>query len=391
VAKCIVSILLVLAALLLPAGALGNEHGDSTNGGHTDASTKSWAHLIPEFGIVANVGMAWHFGGPGIIQAGHAMDENGFTLQGLEVSVSGSVDRYFGYDLQFDLAHLELKNAYITTLSLPINMTVKAGYMTVPFGRQNQHCLHSWNFASPSLAHTRFMGEDAFSGLGAELSFRIPLPWAMIIGAQFLDAHSRTGLRSATFARVDDTGSGRLDGMEDFVYTARMDNTFRIKDNWLLAWGLSGAWGQSPLAPDSRSDLYGTDIYLRYAPDSPGTKPLFVAFTLEYMFRRMHSADGIPMDHGGLAQVDIQVTENWAVGARGDLTMMLAGASPDPDTMPDLQWRFGTSVTFIPTHMSKLRLGYDLGRRQENDAIYHAVLLQLEVAIDTHGEHEHAH
>jgi len=259
--------------------------------------------------------------------------------------------------------------------------------MAVPFGRQNPQCLHSWNFVNPTLAHSRFMAEEHFSGLGAELSFLIPLPWAMTVGAQVLDSHSATALRSSTFGTVDKTASGELDGLEDFVYTARVDNFFDLNEDWGLAWGLSGAWGQSRWVPDNRADIYGTDIYLKWRPISAGLDALAVALSLEYMFRRTQVPNDLVLDHGGYAQVDVQLTRRWMVSARGDLTGIIEGESPDLDAMPERQWRGGASVTFIPTHFSKIRLQYDVGKLSDED-VYHAVFLQLEVGVGEHMAHK---
>ena len=345
------------------------------------------ARFIPDISFIVNVGFGWFFGDDHIRQGGHAMDENGFTLQGLEMAVSGAVDPYFRYDMNFEFGHLHLEEAYITTLALPLNMQARAGYMNVAFGRQNPQHLHTWNYVNPPLSHTRFMGEEHFSGLGAELSFLLPLPWYVTIGGQMLDSKPESALRSRSFGTVDFTDSGRLDGLEDFVYAARLDQFFALSDNWSLDWGFSGAWGQSPYVPDNRVDLYGTDVYLKWRPIASGMDALAVALSVEYLFRMTQVPGDLVQDHGGYAQLDMQFTRRWMIGVRGDYTDIVAGVTPDPEDIPERQWRGGTSVTFMPTHFSKLRLQYDVGQEERHNT-YHAAFLQLEVGVGEHMAHK---
>lgn len=378
------------------AAAIGNDSSESNEPPQKPSSisdairdnvSPSAARFIPDISFIVDVGFGWFFGDDHIRQGGHAMDENGFTLQGLEMAVSGSVDPYFRYDMNFEFAHLHLEEAYITSLSLPINMQVRVGYMNAAFGRQNPQHLHTWNYINPPLSHTRFMGEEHFSGLGAELSFLIPLPWYMTIGGQMLDTKPETAFRSGSFGTVDFTDSGKLDGIEDFVYTARIDNFFDITDNWSLDWGLSGAWGQSPYVPDNRVDLYGTDLYLKWRPIATGMDALAVGLTVEYLVRMSQVPGDLVRDHGGYAQVDVQFTRRWMIGVRGDYTDILTGATPDPEQLPERQWRGGASVTFMPTHFSKIRMQYDVGQ-EEHHNLYHGAFLQLEVGVGEHMAHK---
>lgn len=345
------------------------------------------AKFIPDISFILDVGFGWFFWDDHIRQGGHAIDENGFTLQGLEMAVSGSVDPYFRYDMNFEFAHLHLEEAYLTSLSLPINMQLRLGYMIAAFGRQNPRHLHAWNFINPPLSHTRFMGEEHFSGLGGELSFLMPLPWYMTIGGQMLDTKPETAFRSGSFGAVDLTKSGKLDGLEDFVYVARVENFFDITDNWSLNWGLSGGWGQSPYVPDNRVDLYGTDFYLKWRPITTGKDALAVGLTVEYLFRQTQVPNDNVRDHGGYAQLDVQFARRWMMGLRGDYTDILSGTTPDPEKIHEQQWRGSLVGSFMPTHFSRIKLQYDIGREKGHD-MYHAAMLQLEVGIGEHMAHK---
>ncbi len=337
-----------------------------------DAVGPKVAEYIPNISVVLDVGFGATFGSKQLITDG-SMGPNGFSLLCADLEIEGNVDRFFRYAFLFDFAGLEIEEAYIATTALPIGMQIRAGYMFVPFGRQNPRHIHNWNFISQTLTQTRFMGEGKFAALGAELLFDLPLPWEMQISGQILDAHEATHFHSSSFATVEQTNAGKFDGMEDFVYTARILNGFDLGEDFELLWGLSGAWGQSPYKAGARSDLYGTELRLNWIP---APKKVAVGMTVEYLIRKMDVPEGTLLDHGGYIELDALVHPEWMLGFRAEYTDVISGVMPESEQLWGREWRAGVSTTFIPTSFSKLRLQYEIRHR---GSLSHAVFLQLEV------------
>jgi len=337
-----------------------------------DAVGPKVAEYIPNISVVLDVGFGATFGSKQLITDG-SMGPNGFSLLCADLEIEGHVDRFFRYAFLFDFAGLEIEEAYIATTALPIGMQICAGYMFVPFGRQNPRHIHNWNFISQTLTQTRFMGEGKFAALGAELLFDLPLPWEMQISGQILDAHEATHFHSSSFATVEQTNAGKFDGMEDFVYTARILNGFDLGEDFELLWGLSGAWGQSPYKAGARSDLYGTELRLNWIP---APKKVAVGMTVEYLIRKMDVPEGTLLDHGGYIELDALVHPEWMLGFRAEYTDVISGVMPESEQLWGREWRAGVSTTFIPTSFSKLRLQYEIRHR---GSLSHAVFLQLEV------------
>lgn len=337
-----------------------------------DAVGPKVAEYIPNISVVLDVGFGATFGSKQLITDG-SMGPNGFSLLCADLEIEGHVDRFFRYAFLFDFAGLEIEEAYIATTALPIGMQIRAGYMFVPFGRQNPRHIHNWNFISQTLTQTRFMGEGKFAALGAELLFDLPLPWEMQISGQILDAHEATHFHSSSFATVEQTNAGKFDGMEDFVYTARILNGFDLGEDFELLWGLSGAWGQSPYKAGARSDLYGTELRLNWIP---APKKVAVGMTVEYLIRKMDVPEGTLLDHGGYIELDALVHPEWMLGFRAEYTDVISGVMPESEQLWGREWRAGVSTTFIPTSFSKLRLQYEIRHR---GSLSHAVFLQLEV------------
>ena len=357
------------------------------------AGTTRLASMNPDLSLILNVGAAAYSREAHITQGGHAMDDSGAAIQGLELAASASVDPYFRFDLFFELAHLHIEEVAATTLALPWNLQARAGYLIVPFGRANTRHVHSWNFVNPPLSHSRFLSEEHFSGAGAELSVLLPLPWYSMVIADVLDTRPATGMRSSTFARADQTKSGRVDGPEDFVYSGRWENFFALGDDWSLNVGADGAWGQSPYSADDRAELYGGDVYLKWRPISSGEGATAVALTLEYLMRTTQVPKDFARDHGGYARVDVQLDRYWMAGARFGYADALRAPVDDPvgdwaRQTPGRQWRASVSATFLPTHFSKVRLQYELSEQAGLAPIAHAGFVAVEVSAGEHGAHQ---
>jgi hypothetical protein len=346
------------------------------------------ASMNPDISIILDVGGAWFDKADHLTQGGHAMDDNGLAVQGLELAASASVDPYFRLDLNFQVAAAELEEAYFTTLSFPLNLQVRAGFMNAAFGRENAMHLHTWNFANPPLSHTRFMSEEHFRGPGVELSVLLPLPWYVNLIGQIFGTTKRLGFNAATFGSSETNGGKRIDGLEDFLYVLRMENFFELSTDWSLLVGFSEGLGQSPFVPDGRTYLHGCDIYAKWRPVSSGHGDYALALTIEYMLRDTRIQDGRLRDHGGYVQLDALLTNRWMMGLRLDTTDLWHGASPDPATVPGWQRRVSLSLTFLPTHFSKLRLQGDFGQGREHHGLGTAVFLQAEVSAGAHGAHK---
>ncbi len=349
------------------------------------APSAGWLSENPDISFIFNggFGVLWNRKEP-IIQGGHAIEKQGFVLQGLELAVGHAVDPYFRFDLNFQFKDMEIEEVYLTSLSLPWNLQIRAGVLNAQMGRENQKHLHSIDFVNYSLLHTRFMAEEHFSGLGGELSWLAPTPWYLMVIGQVLDTKESLGfMRSATFAPVEMTKKGDYDGMEDFLYLARIVNFFELADAWSLNVGLSGAWGQSQFVPDKRAMLYGADIVLKYRDIENGDDSFAWRMEVEGGLRDQQVPGDFVRDIGFFVENIFQIDKRWGLVARGEWNDRLHGTA---DFAPDMQVRGAANVTFSPTHFSKFRLEYEITKNGDTPP-YHGVFLQAEVVIGAHGAH----
>ena len=89
-------------------------------------------NMNPKISLILNSCLGWHSQPSHIHQGGHAPDANGFTLQGLEFAASASVDPYFRFHMNFELAHMHIEEVYLTTLALPANLQARVGFLMRP-------------------------------------------------------------------------------------------------------------------------------------------------------------------------------------------------------------------------------------------------------------------
>ncbi len=56
-------------------------------------------------------------------------------------------------------------------------LQLKGGQFFAAFGRINPTHPHTWDFADDPLVHGRFLGPDGLRGVGAQISWTLPVPW----------------------------------------------------------------------------------------------------------------------------------------------------------------------------------------------------------------------
>src|SRR5256714_6159510 len=123
----------------------------------------------------------------------HDPQQRGFNARNIELAFDGAVDPYFeGFaNIVFKLdndnqTEVEVEEAFMQTTSLPFNLQLKAGQFFAAFGRINAVHPHAWEFVDAGIVSGRFLGPDGLRGVGAQMSWIVPVPWysQLILGVQ---------------------------------------------------------------------------------------------------------------------------------------------------------------------------------------------------------------
>jgi len=350
---------------------------------------------------------------------GHDPKNHGFTLQNVELTLSGVVDPYLRGDahvvLLIDEAGetvVELEEAYLTSLDLPFNLQLKAGQLFAGFGRLNPTHPHSWGFVDQPVVNSRFFGPDGLRSPGAQLSWLTPLPFfaELAVGVQNAQGETATSFRSAP----GEAFAGRIlierdvQSAADLLYLLRLLTSFDPTEDITLVPGISALWGPNASGERTRTEIYGADLYVKWRPLISNHGWPFVSWQTEAMYRSYEAAAvldaEVPIvaartlgDAGIYSQLLWGFTRPWVVGLRYDHALGEADAftladlsyATESDFLRDKRQRYSAVLTYYPSEFSKLRLQYNYDHAQflsEGDA--HSAYLQFEILFGAHGAHK---
>jgi hypothetical protein len=266
------------------------------------------ASMNPDISLVTDVALAAFTSEEPRQTGAHDPRRDGFNLQQFELSLSKAVDPYFRFDshVVFSQFGVEIEEAYATTLSLPANLQARAGQFLTRLGRLNPTHPHAWDFVDQPFVLGRLFGGEGNRGLGVELSWLAPLPWYVELLGSLTDAAGEATARS--FYGREDLG---VRSPADLQATAAARQFFALHDDLSLAWGLSGAFGPNPTGYHNRTDIFASDLYLKYRPIT-GASHTVIALQAEWFYRRRQIPGDVLRDHGGYAYVSWRFAQRWA-------------------------------------------------------------------------------
>jgi len=337
---------------------------------------------------------------------GHDPKNRGFTVQNLEMTLSGVVDPYLRADanLVFQIdpegeSTMEVEEAYLTTLALPGGLQVKAGTFFSPFGRINPQHPHQWDFVDQPVISGRLLGGDGLRGPGAQLSWLLPTPFfaEAVFGVQNSNGETAFSFRNAPgeelYGRVIQERSVR--SPSDMNLLGRFSSSFDLTPELTLVPGVSYVRGPNGTGPDARTSILGLDFYAKWKPLSNDHGWPFLALQGEWMDRRYDAAEQdlesggvIPFerlaDRGGYLQAAWGFKRRWVAGLRYDW----ANGDDPADPLRDSRRRWATNVTLYPSEYSKFRLQYNRDDPQHLDEQISSLLFQFEFLYGAHGGHK---
>ncbi|WP_228565519.1 zinc-regulated TonB-dependent outer membrane receptor [Myxococcus sp. AB036A] len=345
--------------------------------------------LNPDLSFILDASLAAFSAEEPLQSGGHDPTKTGFNFQQLEMSVGAAVDPYFRFDanIVFSQFGVEVEEAYATTLDLPLNLQVRAGQFLTRFGRINPTHPHSWDFVDQPFMLGRIFGGEGNRGLGVEASWLAPLPWFVEVIGSATDAAGGATARSF----FGDRNLGVRTPL-DFQLTGAVKQFFPLSDDTSLLWGVSYATGPNSTGHRNRTDVFGTDVYIKFRPVTAASNTV-VALQAEAFYRRRQVPNDVLQDVGGYAQVLWKFAQRWGTAMRYEFgTAAYDGLGNkavdflDPEWM-DMRQRISANVTFWPSEFSRIRLQGAADAPEWRDETDFSAFLQLEVLVGAHGAH----
>ncbi len=342
----------------------------------------------------------------------HDPQQRGFNARNLELALDGAVDPYFeGFAnivLKLDNDNettIEAEEAFLQTTNLPFNLQLKGGQFFAAFGRINPTHPHTWDFADDPLVHGLFLGPDGLRGVGAQISWTVPVPWYSQVIMAMQNGRGNTaysfrnpGDTGTFFDRVTNDREAR--GLYDFLWLPRWENSVDLSSTQVVLAGVSGAFGSNDTGPHTSTQIYGADLLYKWkSAKAEGGFP-FVKWQTEVMYRRFEAGRGVddtfPVaetfhDWGLYSQVLWGFKKGWVAGVRSDYVDMQDSHYTSDYTRQGRE-RVSADLTWYPTEFSKLRLQYNHDFFEENSFLagrnVDSVFLQFEFILGAHGAHK---
>ena len=332
---------------------------------------------------------------------GHDPNRNGFTVQNVELAVTGAVDPYFDAGVfivyQIDAEGetvVELEEAYFSTRSLPGGLQVKGGQFFTEFGRFNPRHPHQWSFVDQPVIMTRIFGGDGLRSQGARLSWLMPTPAYSELLVGLYNAKGETAVSFLGEEGEEIAGFPLDDRRErdlgDLLYSMRWLTGLDLSRTTSLNMGLSALSGPNASGPNNRTRIYGADSYLKWQAARSDKGFPFVAWHTELVYRN-YEAGEVPdpvelKDRGGFSELTWGYRPREVVGLRAEWAN--ANDRDPADPLRDKRTRYSVNWTWYPTEFSKIRLQYNRDRLEflaERDL--NSLWLSLEVNLGKHMAH----
>lgn len=321
---------------------------------------------------------------------GHDPNQNGFTVQGLDLSLSGAVDRYFRANANLLFAvdadgegFVEVEEAWLETISLPGNMQLRGGQILAEFGQHNILHPHDWAFVDSPLVNARLLGGDGLRNPGARLCWRTPTPFYSEL---FLSIQNSGGATASSFRsggahshgeeedealplayRHFDNDRG-VDGLDDLLFTPRYALSFDVADAQKIFLGASAAFGPNSSGGDgdNTTQIYGADLSWNWKPAGHKGGFPFVTWQTEGILRK-YQAGAFDWDegaNGGDSDGDGFVDPGTVVDLRTSLPAVLAR-----ETLTDYGFYTQLLYGFKKNWVAGLRFDYLTGDRGNYETI----------------------
>ncbi|HXL57341.1 MAG TPA: hypothetical protein VN958_13850, partial [Chitinophagaceae bacterium] len=177
-----------------------------------------------------------------------------------ELSLQAVVDPYlradfflsFGRDPETNKYGVEVEEGYLTTLSLPAKLQLKAGKFREAVGRINPTHPHALPFIDLPNAYVNYFGQDGLNDEGISLSWLVP-------NKAFYQE-----LVFQTTSGFSETPSFTRSEGNHLVYLSHLKNFFTINDNTTLELGFTGISG--PNDSSHITNIGAADLTYKWKP-----------------------------------------------------------------------------------------------------------------------------
>lgn len=325
----------------------------------------------PDISVIGNfLGKA---GQPNPIEFGPDNPRSSMTLDEAEVAFQAFVDPYAkaNFFLSLTPEGIDVEEGYAAFVTLPYDLTAKAGKFKAMFGKDNTWHTHVRPWVDQPLVIHNFFGDEGLNDYGISVSKVIPNP-----GNVFLEA-------TGEVFRGDVADVFQHRNPNDLFYNAHLKAFRDIGENNNIEVGTSYARGALAGGAPGNNQFAGVDVTYRWKPLVRG---LYNSFIGRVEAITDHRDDFHRNLKGIYVSGDYQLDRRWFTGVRfdsADRAVLADNSSPLRFTDRGAS----ATLTFWPSEFSQLRGQLRRIHYGDIDRSVTELLLQLQFSIGAHGAH----
>jgi hypothetical protein len=298
-----------------------------------------------------------------------------FYLNETELSLQAAVDPYaradfflsFSRDPETGKYGVEVEEGYLTTLSLPFRLQLKAGRFRNAVGRINPVHPHALPFIDLPNAYVNYFGDEGIKDEGISLSWLLPT-----------NSFYQEIVFQATSGNTESPAFTMSQGNR-FLYTGHLKNFFTLNDNTSLEFGITGISGNNDSA--RTTNMAAFDLTYKWKPIKLNTYHS-VTWQSEFYFNHANlSADLAVNSFGMYSFLQYQLAKRWFLTGRYDY-------SEKPYDKTYKENAFSLTAGWYATEFSKIE--FETKTTDDNiDKRFYQAWLRWIFVIGAHGAHQY--
>jgi hypothetical protein len=338
---------------------------NSTNPTPPPPQARSFAGALPDISLIGDFQTSYRNNAERNFNAG--INEAELSLQSV-VDPYARADFFFtvGKDPETGEFRFDLEEGYVTTLSLPAHLQLKAGKFKSALGRINPVHPHALPFISLPDAYENYFGEG-INDEGASLSWLIP------------NSHFYQELVvQVTDGPIDNPSFSRSAG-NTYLELVHLKNFFDLSSNATLEVGLSGITGANHY--DFRTNIAAIDLTYKWKPVQFNTYKSFTWQSEAWFSNANISQDTVVNSFGMYSFINFQFSKRFFFTG-------MYSYSNTPYSASFVQNSFSTTIGWYATEFQKLEIEgkATTGNIAENQ---YQILFRWIFVIGTHGAHQY--
>jgi len=277
---------------------------------------------------------------------------NGFYLRELQLSLISPLDPFTRGKtfISMSAGEIDVEEAYLEWLNLPLNMNLKTGKFKAEFGGINRWHDHALpQFDRPRVLVNMF-GQNGVGGLGLAGNFLLP----RILGAD-ATSFDASIIRGGNGLSFTDEGKFRL------LYVGHLKNYYDLSRSTYFEFTLSGVAGRNDAAEKYNSYVGDLGLTLKWVPVGQSKYRTF-EWRTELLYSRRETPNGNIDSKGFFTSLQNKLNARWWISARFDYSEL-------PYDNKQSEWAITGCLDFWQSEFVYYRIQYQYSNRDFNNVM----------------------